>query len=75
MFRFTIRELVLLTLVVAMGVGWSNQRLVHWKAHAMESVLSKEGWIIEQDGWDFSFRKSDDVQPRYRFGVKWPVAE
>jgi hypothetical protein len=81
MFRFTIRELVLLTLVVAMGVAWwvsysaSNQRLVHWKAHAMKSVLSKEGWIIEQDGWDFSFRKSDDVQPRYRFGVKWPVAE
>jgi len=27
MFRFTIRELVLLTLVVAMGVGWG---LEHW---------------------------------------------
>ena len=26
MFRFTIRELVLLTLVVAMGVGWSVDR-------------------------------------------------
>ena len=28
MFRFTIRELVLLTLVVAMGVGWA---LDHWR--------------------------------------------
>jgi hypothetical protein len=30
MFRFTIRELVLLTLVVAMGIGWwlERQRLV-----------------------------------------------
>ncbi len=26
MFRFTIRELVLLTLVVAMGVGWKVER-------------------------------------------------
>jgi hypothetical protein len=26
MFRFTIRELVLLTLVVAMGVGWWVER-------------------------------------------------
>ena len=30
MFRFTIRELVLLTLVVALGVGWwISDRLLH----------------------------------------------
>ena len=35
MFRFTIRELVLLTLVVAMGVGW---RVQHRRAAAREAA-------------------------------------
>jgi hypothetical protein len=34
MFRFTIRELVLLTLVVAMGVGW-------WLDHAAKAVSAE----------------------------------
>ena len=37
MFRFTIRELVLLTLVVAMGVAWWMDRsLIHRRAEARE---------------------------------------
>jgi len=37
MFRFTIRELVLLTLVVAMGVAWCMDRsLIHRRAEARE---------------------------------------
>jgi hypothetical protein len=35
MFRFTIRELVLLTLVVAMGVGW-------WLDHTRQHRVSRE---------------------------------
>jgi hypothetical protein len=44
MFRFTIRELVLLTLVVAMGVGW---RLDH--AHQASYVTiasSNDGYML-----------------------------
>jgi len=79
--RFTIRELVLLTLVVAMGLGWSASYLasdrprMQWRQHALESVLAEEGWLIEQDGWDVSFRKAGDPKPRYAFGVTWPEPE
>ena len=40
MFRFTIRELVLLTLVVAIGVAWFVQRsqLIHAESRARRSV-------------------------------------
>jgi hypothetical protein len=58
MFRFTIRELVLLTLVVAMGVGWCVDRTRHfysaeykaafWKniALAFQSRLESDGYRI-----------------------------
>ena len=78
MFRFTIRELVLLTLVVALGVGWwvdhfqSNDRLFEWKAHSMESVLIDESWVIEQNGWNIKFRKAHDPHPTYEFDVAFP---
>jgi hypothetical protein len=41
MFKFTIRELVLLTLVAAMGLGW----FVHWRA--MEAGQRKVGKELE----------------------------
>ena len=78
MFRFTIRELVLLTLVAAMGVGWwldhfqSDDRLVEWKAHAMEKVLADEGWVVEQNGWEVQIGRVQAPHPHYRFGVKLP---
>jgi len=37
MFRFTIRELVLLTLVVAMGVAWRLECVQHVKTHRLLS--------------------------------------
>ena len=43
MFRFTIRELVLLTLVVAMGVGWcvdrANQQAAWRRAFRIQGEL------------------------------------
>ena len=42
MFRFSIRELLLVTLVVAMGLGW----LSHWQA--MERRHAKRGEYIEK---------------------------
>ena len=60
MFRFTIRELVLLTLVVAMGVGWWADRSTAtaearlWKARAeyvAESLRYPKGDVYFQD-WD-----------------------
>ena len=62
MFRFSIRELMLLTLVVALFVGWA---IDHWrtmdshlkamikseiKSEAMETKLKIEGYEVVQDG-------------------------
>ena len=57
MFRFTIRELLLVTLVVAMGIAWGlreNQlraeaeRALQWRsrAAALEHVLVSLGWRV-----------------------------
>jgi hypothetical protein len=62
MFRFTIRELFLLTLVVALGIGWTIRarqlegqldRANAWRgrAGALEDVLKDEGWEVR---WDFA---------------------
>lgn len=48
MFRFTIRELVLLTLVVAMGVGWWLERA---KARQLESQVWFLSRAIEFEGY------------------------
>jgi hypothetical protein len=40
MFRFTIRELVLLTLVVALGVGWWLEHRTLTNANANPPLLS-----------------------------------
>jgi len=55
MFRFTIRELVLLTLVVAMGFAWwidrrsinANASIWHRRANAAADVLTQRGWIVK----------------------------
>jgi hypothetical protein len=57
MFRFTIRELVLLTVVVAMASGWALQyrqlrseqaRAKAWRqrAGALEHFLKTDGWRV-----------------------------
>ena len=63
MFRFTIRELVLLTLIVAMGVGWwvDHLRLVEamrvstiaWQAR--EAVLEAENSMLRLGEHDLSY--------------------
>jgi len=69
MFRFTIRELVLLTLVVAMGVGWwlDHRRLIQAQ-RATESVFgevvrSREAALRAQiDAMEAVIRASADAQ-------------
>jgi len=47
MFRFTIRELVLVTLVVAMGLGWWLDRKVLAKVNAEQSrELKIRAWML-----------------------------
>jgi hypothetical protein len=47
MFRFTIRELVLLTLVVAMGVAWWLDRTALAKVNAEQShELDIRAWML-----------------------------
>jgi uncharacterized protein (DUF3820 family) len=53
MFRFTIRELVLLTLVVAMGVGWWLDRsaLNAWHVGRLAQILTElhsHGFRVER---------------------------
>jgi len=60
MFRFTIRELVLVTVIVAMGAAWWAERrqlnrelsvAISWqpRAEALEESLQMDGWHIEWD--------------------------
>jgi hypothetical protein len=62
MFRFTIRDVLWLTVVVAVGVGWwidrrslirnSPHEYEHWwsVAAAMEGALKGEGYDIQHEG-------------------------
>jgi hypothetical protein len=78
MFRFTIRELVLLTLVVAMGVAWGVD---HWcsptgqlrhRAAGMRWALESEGWVVDEHGWNVTVRKPTDKHNAYEVGLQPP---
>jgi hypothetical protein len=64
MFRFTIRELVLLTVVVALGVGWWVERRQHATAKrrlaAREAEASRYGEALSQTGLAI-----------YELGIHW----
>jgi hypothetical protein len=60
MFRFSLRELVLLTLIVAMGIGWWLDRS-YWKGEA-ETWFAREE-IIRKRILDFDI------------GYTWPEGE
>ena len=54
MFRFTIRELVLVTLVVAMGVGWWLDHRSSRQAQAklqeqIDSLNGKSSWLTTRE--------------------------
>jgi hypothetical protein len=55
MLRFTIRDVLWLTVVVALGVGWgmefyrSPSRRLEFRAQALESALEGEGFTVEQE--------------------------
>ena len=51
MFRFTIRELVLLTLVVAMGVGWWLDRRDNLENDVIPYPRATPGPVLEESGW------------------------
>lgn len=76
MFRFTIRELLLLTLVVAMAVGWGlserRWRSGRWetKAKVLELVVESNGWEVEWRSEDMYVKKPGDDKARYfyRYG-------
>ena len=58
MFRFTIRELVLLTLVAAMGVGW---------------CLDHGYWVERATMWQGRARWAGDVLYKNP-DINWPIA-
>jgi hypothetical protein len=58
MFRFTIRELVLLTLTVAMGVGWWMDRQRRTPSEAWEYRANALADFFRDDGWEVSFQAS-----------------
>jgi hypothetical protein len=73
MFKFSTREFLLLTTVVALAVAWAvdhyrpiNRRL-EWRAGAMEEVLEDQGWIIEQQGWTIKIHRKGGNE--YEWGV------
>ena len=76
MFRFSIRELMLLTLVVGLALGWwlDHHRIslaladaMAWRtcAGALEHILDDSGWSIE---WDL---ETDTVHARKKSGEFW----
>ena len=71
MFRFTIRELVLLTVIAAMGVGWwlREQQLqdkvdrLQEKVVWLETAIDREGFVFAVDQLGprlFSTRKNGE---------------
>jgi len=63
MFRFTIRELVLLTLVVAMGVGWGLQTALHRALQKDYGYLRKRfdtAKALVQDNAQLTIEEADD---------------
>ena len=69
MFRFTIRELILLTIIVAMGGAWFFQRLQAIDARSRLSVCQFQlEWLVSElqvKGYQFSeYRYIDPPLPQ-----------
>jgi len=75
--RFTIRDLLWLTLVFALGVGWAvehyqspNRRLMMRMA-AMQNALEGEGWTVQQSATSVKVRRPGEP-PAYEVEVVPP---
>ena len=76
MFRFTIRDVLWLTVVVAMALGWSIHRLAEtpaltWKrrAEASADFLREDGWTVEWERNGVSLSKQNSYRG-YQWGPK-----
>ena len=77
MLRFTIRELVLVTLVVAMGVGWWVERRTSraWRSraeatagqlrteHAVETLFERNGTVFRTENTESFVPLDQSAQP------------
>ena len=73
MFRFTIRELVLVSMVVALGVGWELQR-THSRGQArriarLEAEVKQHGDVIKTLYDDLE--RIEQGLPAYGAGLVW----
>jgi hypothetical protein len=58
MFRFTIRELLLLTVIVALGVGWLAER-----RHTKRRIEAIRAWAGLLDTEDYPIELFEDLSP------------
>ena len=76
MFRFTIRELVLLTVTVALGVGWWVERA---RSDQMQERAYLEGAAEEKEIWMREFEKYREDRAkeaelvRKRYNIPYPT--
>jgi hypothetical protein len=76
MFKFTIRELLLLTLVAAMGVGWwvdrsrlaSRERALISSQKLSEGLFESLRQVVEHDGYKVVWNDNDQSMTILRPG-------
>jgi hypothetical protein len=58
MFRFSIRELMLVTLVVALAVGWClRERRLRAAVNRWRSAAATLEYLVEHDDWDVEWER------------------
>ena len=71
MFRFSIRELMLVTLVVALGAGWWREYRSHayWRARtgALKYCVEWHGYDVTWDSVYVTVSKPDSAEPTVLF--------
>ncbi|MDX1945561.1 MAG: hypothetical protein SFU86_09130 [Pirellulaceae bacterium] len=62
MFRFTIRELVLLTIIIGIGLAWwidhAGKMELRHMAEIMERVLTSDGWTVKKGHWEIEVNRT-----------------
>jgi hypothetical protein len=66
--KFSIRDLLLVTVIVALAVGWgieryrSPDRMLAHRAGVLKQTLIDQGWEVEHDGWHVKISKDGVVE-------------